>query len=79
MGFMPEEIKEMVVKFLYQFPDEQFNIRQLTQHVPVSYPTLLKWISVLEAENRIKVVDYGNVKLVSYNSEWRENETNNRR
>jgi len=71
---MSEEKKEMVLKFLREHPDEKFNIRQLCFLIKdISYPTILKWISVLEAERKIRVEDYGNVKIIRLNKEF-ENE-----
>jgi hypothetical protein len=40
----------------------------------ISYPTLLKWVTVLHAEQKIRVDDYGNVKLIYLNKDFFENE-----
>lgn len=71
---MPEEKKEQILNALKQFKDEKFTITQLSGVIEnVSYPTILKWVTVLEAEEKIIVEDYGNIKLVSLNKEWLEN------
>jgi hypothetical protein len=67
---MAEEKKELILKVLKQFPDEKFNISQLNSMIQnISYPTILKWIMVLEAEQKIRVEDYGSVKIVYLNKE----------
>lgn len=68
---MPEEKKSKILNVLKEFPGEKFNVRQICSMIPnVSYPTVLKWISVLEAESKIRVEDYGNVKIVRINEEY---------
>jgi len=68
---MPEEKKEKVLKILKEFPEEKFNIKQINSMIDdISYPTLLKWVMVLEAEGKIRVEDYGNVKLIQLNKEY---------
>ena len=75
---MAEEKKEEILKVLKQFSDEKMsvtNLQKLMQNI--SYPTLLKWVLVLEAERKIRIDDYGNVKLVYLNKEYFENERGN--
>ena len=72
---MPEDNKDRILKILRRFPDEKFSVTQLNGIMEkISYPTLLKWITVLEAEKKIRIEDYGNVKLVYLNKEYFENE-----
>ena len=61
--------KDVIIKILETFPDERFSITQLFDYIKeqMSYPTLLKWIMVLEAEKRIIIEDYGNVKIIRLN------------
>ena len=65
---MAEELKEQIYKFLKE-SKEKFNLKQISQKLKISYPSVLKWIEVLKAEEfrkpKIKVEDYGNIKLVS--------------
>lgn len=71
---MPEEKKEVILNVLKEFPNEKFNIKQLNSIInDISYPTLLKWVMVLQAEGKIRVEDYGNVKLVKLNLEFFKN------
>lgn len=63
---MAEEIKEQIYKFLQENSGEKMSQKEIGQRIKTSYPTVLKWISVLIAEDRINVEDYGNIKLVSY-------------
>jgi len=71
---MPEEKKEKIMQTLSKFPDDKLTISKLNELIDeISYPTLLKWVMVLEAEGKIKVDDYGNIKFVYLNKEY-ENE-----
>ena len=73
---MPEEKKDEIIKFLKQFPDEKISITQLQSSLTnISYPTLLKWVMILQAERKVRIDDYGNVKLVYLNKEYFENES----
>jgi len=64
---MAEDIKEKIYKFLVESKDK-FNLMQISQKLKISYPSVLKWVEVLKAERfrkpRIKIEDYGNIKLV---------------
>lgn len=68
---MAEEIKEKIYKFLKE-SNEKLNMLQISKKLHISYPTVLKWIEVLKAEQfrdpKIKVEDYGNIKLISVES-----------
>lgn len=79
---MPEEFKEKILKYLKFAPDEKFSVSQLYQLMgkeTISYPTLLKWLMVLQAEGKISVEDYGSVKLVYLNKEYfKEGDKNGR-
>jgi predicted AAA+ superfamily ATPase len=73
---MAEEIKEKIIRFLTQFPDDKFTLKELRKMTgKISYPTILKWVTVLEAERRIRIDDYGNMKLIYLNKELVENAT----
>ena len=63
---MPEGIKEKIHKFLKENEGKEFSISKVKEEVKHSYQTVLKWTIVLEAEGRIKIKDYGNIKLASY-------------
>lgn len=70
---MAEEKKAMIIKVLNDSPEEKFSITQINEKIKdISYPTLLKWVTVLEAERRIIVEDYGNIKLVHINKEYKD-------
>jgi len=76
---MPEEIKERIINLLKEFPDEKYNVKQINSMLgerEVSYPTVLKWVAVLQAEKRIRVDDYGNVKIIGLNKEYIEDDGN---
>lgn len=61
---MAEELKDRILKFLEDKRGQKFNIRTISKELGISYVTCLKWVEVLIAENKIRVEDYGNVKLV---------------
>ena len=63
---MPEDLKEKIYKFLKENSDKEFNIKQISEKLGISYPTVLKWIEVLKAEGKIKMIDWGNLKLVRF-------------
>lgn len=62
---MPEDNKESIYKFLEESRGKKFSMKQLNEKIEdISRATIIKWIAVLIAEQRIKVEDYGNLKLV---------------
>jgi len=61
---MAEDLKEKIYRFLKENKDKEFNIKQISEKLGISYPTTLKWIEVLRAEGKIKLIDWGNLKLV---------------
>lgn len=66
---MAEEIKIKILEFLKLNAGQKFSATSIEKNLPYSYPTILKWIDVLKAENLIFVEDYGNIKLISYKGE----------
>lgn len=65
---MPEEIKEKIMKHFETLPDEKYSVKQLYDIIgDASYPTILKWVLILQAEGKLIVEDYGSVKVVSLN------------
>lgn len=72
---MAEDKKQKIINTLKQFPDEKFSVSQLQKVlINISYPTLLKWVLVLEAEKKVRIDDYGNIKFVYLNKEYYQNE-----
>lgn len=71
---MAEDKKEIIYKFLRLIPNQRINISQIHSMVKekMSYSTVLKWILVLQAENKISIEDYGNLKLVKLNLEYKD-------
>ncbi|MEM3075059.1 MAG: hypothetical protein QW727_03920 [Candidatus Pacearchaeota archaeon] len=69
---MAEDKKEIIYKLLQQLPDEKLSVRQIYNLLQeqMSYPTILKWVIVLQAEKRVIIEDYGNIKLVKLNKEF---------
>ena len=62
---MAEEKKEMIYKFLEENKGEKFSLKKLNESISdISIVTISKWAAVLIGEGRIKVDDYGNIKLV---------------
>jgi predicted AAA+ superfamily ATPase len=76
---MAEEIKEKIYKFLCDNVGNKFSQKELSRKTKISYPSVLKWVAVLIAENRnpkIKVEDYGSLKSI-YAEEDLKNEKRN--
>ena len=68
---MPEEIKEKILRSLKEIPDKKISISELQRIInDFSYPTILKWVLILQAEGKIIIEDYGNVKLIKLNSDY---------
>jgi len=62
---MVKNNKELIYKFLKKHKGKKFSLTELNIAIPtISRGTIFKWVEVLIAEKRIKVEDYGNVKLV---------------
>lgn len=67
---MAEDKKEAIFGYLKRYSPEKFTLKSLTANLRekyisnISYPTVSKWTAVLEAEGRIKIEDYGNIKLI---------------
>ena len=57
-------MKEKILKFLEK-QKELINLKELSEKLEISYPTILKHCDVMTAEGKIHTKDYGNVKLVS--------------
>lgn len=66
---MAEDIKEKIYNFLAENKNNEFNVKQISKKLGISYPTVLKWVDVLNAEGLISVADYGNVKIVRIKNE----------
>lgn len=64
---MAEDLKEKIYIFLKE-SKEKINLKQLSEKLKISYPSVLKWVEVLKAEQfrkpKVTVQDYGNIKLV---------------
>jgi len=63
---MRENYKDDILKFIKNFHEKGTSLKEISEGLGVSYPTISKWIEVLSVENLIKVRDYGNVKIVYY-------------
>ncbi len=69
---MAEDKKELIYSFLRKNAGKFFNCRELGEKLNISYPTILKWVEVLNAENKVIVKDFGNIKLVMVKDDGRE-------
>ena len=71
---MAEEIKEKIYQFLKEHRNEEFSISKLRENLGHAYPSILKWVMVLAAESDmgVKIKDFGNIKLVSYVGECKQ-------
>jgi DNA-binding transcriptional ArsR family regulator len=58
------ETKANIMDFLEKLEDS-ISISEIKRQMgSYSYPTILKWVTVLESEKKVSIVDYGNIKLV---------------
>ena len=64
---MAEELKEKIYEFLKKNKGKKFSLKEISRRTKISYPSVLKWTSVLIAEKDrgIKVEDYGHIKFIS--------------
>ena len=58
--------KEIILEFIRKNREKKYNAKALSKEINISYPTVLKWIDVLYAEKKIKIEDYGNLKLIYF-------------
>jgi len=63
MELMKSHNKIKILDFLKERGDKPTTSREIGDELGMSYPTLAKWLAVLEAEGRILVKDYGNIKF----------------
>jgi len=61
---MQVPLKEVIYNFLLENKGKRFSCTELSEKLGISYVTVLKWVEVLSAENRIRMADYGNLKQV---------------
>jgi hypothetical protein len=57
------EAKGKILEKINSSDDEQ-SVKDLCQKLDYAYSTVLKWVEVLLAEEKIIVRDFGNIKLV---------------
>ena len=60
---MVNEIKEKILEYIKIKLKEPTTAKEISEKLNISYPTLTKYLAVLEAEGRILVNDYGNIKF----------------
>jgi len=56
--------KELIYNFLKENKGKRYSCVELSKELKISYATILKWVEVLSAENKIRIADYGNLKQV---------------
>lgn len=65
---MSEEIKEKIYDFLKKNAGEKFSIKSMAKNAKVSYPSALKYVAILLAENnrtpKVRVEFHKPVKLI---------------
>lgn len=62
---MPKEIKEKIYEFLMKNRGKRFAVKHIWEQMKIaSLPTIHKWVESLVAAEKVKVEDYGNVKLI---------------
>lgn len=63
------ETKEKILEFLKNQGKEPTTIKDIINFIKISYPTISKYLLVLEAEGKIKVSNYGNIKFYYFKNE----------
>lgn len=65
---MAEELKQRIYEFLKKNPKKRFSLKEVSRQTKISYPSVLKWASVLIAEGdrdpKVRVEDRGHIKFV---------------
>ena len=61
---MREKTKQKILDFINTLK-EPVNLRELSEKLKMSQPTIQKYVDVLSTEKAIKVKDYHSMKLVS--------------
>lgn len=56
--------KDKILKFLTKHKKNRFSLTEISLKTGLSYPTILKWVNVLEAEGKLNQRDYKNIKLI---------------
>lgn len=57
-------LKETILKFMTRHKGNMFSQTEISERTKISYPSVLKWVGVLIAEDKIKHKDYKNIKLI---------------
>jgi len=60
---MVNQTKEKIYNFIKEKKDEPVTIKDIIEALNISYPTIAKWLAVIEAEQKVMVSDYGNIKF----------------
>jgi predicted AAA+ superfamily ATPase len=58
-------MRDVIVDYLKSNQEELINIKKLSEDLQVSYPTALKWISILENTKEIKITYRGGNKIIN--------------
>lgn len=65
---MAEEIKEKIYEFLKAHAGEKFSIKSMAKKAKISYPSALKYVAILLAENnrdlKVRVESHKPLKLI---------------
>ncbi len=56
-------MKDRILKFLKK-QVESVNLKEISIRLKISYPTVLKYCDILNAEGKVNIRDYGNVRLI---------------
>ena len=59
--------EDVIIIFLKENCNERFSMLEISRRTNVGYNTVQKYIIILLNKNLIKMEDFGNVKVISYN------------
>jgi response regulator of citrate/malate metabolism len=66
MNELPKKTpEEKIIDFLKEKPDERFSMLEISRRTELSYPTIQKYLIILEYKGLIEVKDFGNIKIVN--------------
>ena len=63
INMIKKDTKEIILEYVIKKGKEPTTSKEIAEQLKISYPTLTKYLAVLEAEEKIIVNDYGNIKF----------------
>ncbi len=61
---MKESKKEEIYRWIIENVKKPTSISDIARRIGISWPTVDKWVHVLNSEGKITIIEFGNMKLV---------------